>query len=94
MTRSKIATYPLALYVPPIHHKGLLPSEVAELTYQARGRFISACNETLELLDLTMDEPTFASVKDVLELYGIGVGRTKNVITERSIAVCEGYELK
>ena len=42
----------------------------------------------------TMDEPTFASVKDVLELYGIGVGRTKNVITERSIAVCEGYELK
>ena len=42
----------------------------------------------------TMDEPTFSSVKDVLELYGNGVGRTKNVITERSIAVCEGYELK
>lgn len=56
MTRTKIATYPLALYVPPIHHKGLLPSEVAELTYQAHGRFISACNEALFVLDLTMDE--------------------------------------
>lgn len=56
MTHSKIATYPLALYVPPIHHKGLAPSEVAELTYQARGRFITACNEALNWLDLTMDE--------------------------------------
>ena len=65
MTRSKIATYPLALYVPPIHHKGLLPSEVADLTYQARGRFISACNETLELLDLTMDEGGAVWGKDV-----------------------------
>lgn len=56
MTRKKIATYPLAMYVPPIHHKGLLPSEVAELTYQAHGRFISACNEALHDLDLIMDE--------------------------------------
>lgn len=56
MTYTRIATYPLALYVPPIDHKGIAPSKVALLTYEARGRFIRACNEALEGLDLTMDE--------------------------------------
>lgn len=65
MIRTKIATYPLALYVPPIHHKGLLPSEVALLTYQTRGRFITACNEALEVLNLTMDEGGAVWGKDV-----------------------------
>lgn len=50
--------------------------------------------ETNEYEVGTMSWPTFASVKDALCLHGIGVGRTKAVIAERSIAVCEGYELK
>ena len=50
--------------------------------------------ETNEYEVGSMDEPTFASVKDALYPYGLGVGRTKTVITERSIAVCQGYELK
>ena len=55
MTYSKIATYPLAQYVPPIHHKGLTSYEVAQLTHHAQERFIMACNEALSWLDLTMD---------------------------------------
>lgn len=55
MTHTKIATYPFALYVPPIHHKGLLPSEVGLLTYRARKRFITACNEALDPLGMIMD---------------------------------------
>lgn len=65
MTRTKIATYPLALYVPHIFHEGLLPSEVALLTHQARERFITACNEALEVLNLTMDEGGAVWGKDV-----------------------------
>lgn len=55
MTYSKIATYPLAQYVPPIHDKGLTPYEVAQLTHHAQGRFIMACNEALAPLNLRMD---------------------------------------
>ena len=55
MTYSRIATYPLAQYVPPIHHKGLTSYEVAQLTHLAQERFITACNEALDPLGLTMD---------------------------------------
>lgn len=50
--------------------------------------------ETNEYEVGTMNKPTFSSVKDALYPYGLGVGRTKTVIVEKSIAVCEGYDLK
>ena len=74
MTYSKIATYPLAQYVPPIHDKGLTPYEVAQLTHHAQGRFIMACNEALDPLGLRMDtsgtvwgEGVASDVRDIVE---------------------------